>query len=105
MIPSKGIVPNIDRPVALVAVGEKGGVDIELSLESEGGHSSMPPLPPTTVGRIAQVGLSHITHHTSHHTSHITRHPHHTSGHREHRIQPDAHAHGHCPDHVKLACS
>lgn len=38
-----GIVPNISRPVALVGIAEKGYVSIELTVESEGGHSSMPP--------------------------------------------------------------
>ncbi|MEO8006110.1 MAG: M20 family peptidase [Betaproteobacteria bacterium] len=38
-----GIVPGIDRPVALIGVAEKGYLSLELVVESEGGHSSMPP--------------------------------------------------------------
>jgi carboxypeptidase PM20D1 len=40
---TQGIVPGIDRPVALVGVAEKGYLSLELVVESEGGHSSMPP--------------------------------------------------------------
>ena len=46
---AKGIVPGVDAPVALVGIAEKGYVSLELSLETEGGHSSMPP-PETTIG-------------------------------------------------------
>jgi carboxypeptidase PM20D1 len=38
-----GIVPTISKPVALVGIAEKGYVSIELTVESEGGHSSSPP--------------------------------------------------------------
>lgn len=40
---TEGILPDIDRPVALIGVAEKGHVSVELSAEVEGGHSSMPP--------------------------------------------------------------
>ena len=40
---TQGIVPGIDRPVALIGVAEKGYLSLELVVESEGGHSSMPP--------------------------------------------------------------
>jgi carboxypeptidase PM20D1 len=40
---TEGMVPNISRPVALIGIAEKGFVSIELSVESEGGHSMMPP--------------------------------------------------------------
>jgi carboxypeptidase PM20D1 len=46
---TQGIVPGVDSPVALVGIAEKGYVSLELSVESEGGHSSMPP-PETTIG-------------------------------------------------------
>ncbi|MCH8568085.1 MAG: M20 family peptidase [Balneolales bacterium] len=36
------LIPGIDSPVALVAVAEKGYLSLELSIESEGGHSSVP---------------------------------------------------------------
>ncbi len=39
----EGVVPNITKPVALVGVAEKGYVSIEMAVESEGGHSMMPP--------------------------------------------------------------
>lgn len=38
-----GIVKGIDAPVALIGIAEKGYLSIELSVECEGGHSSMPP--------------------------------------------------------------
>lgn len=44
-----GIVPGVNRPVALIGIAEKGYVSIELSVSAEGGHSSMPP-PHTAVG-------------------------------------------------------
>ncbi|MEX2397202.1 MAG: M20/M25/M40 family metallo-hydrolase, partial [Balneolales bacterium] len=37
------IFEGIQSPVALVGVAEKGYLSIELSVENEGGHSSMPP--------------------------------------------------------------
>ncbi|MBU7021494.1 MAG: M20 family peptidase [Theionarchaea archaeon] len=38
-----GVVPGVSVPVALVGVAEKGYISLELSVRSEGGHSSMPP--------------------------------------------------------------
>ena len=38
-----GAVPRMDRPVALVGVAEKGYLSVELTAESRGGHSAMPP--------------------------------------------------------------
>ncbi len=38
-----GIVKGINAPVALLGIAEKGYLSIELSVECEGGHSSMPP--------------------------------------------------------------
>jgi carboxypeptidase PM20D1 len=40
---TEGIVPNISKPVALIGLAEKGYLSIELNVESEGGHSMMPP--------------------------------------------------------------
>ena len=40
---TKGIVPGVPAPVALVAIAEKGFVSVELTVEGEGGHSSRPP--------------------------------------------------------------
>jgi len=39
----EGIIPGIDRPVALIGVAEKGYVSLELVAESPGGHASVPP--------------------------------------------------------------
>ncbi len=39
---SQGIVPNINRPVALIGTAEKGYVTLELSVNLPGGHSSRP---------------------------------------------------------------
>ena len=36
-------VPGLRRPVALIGVGEKGYLNVELVAASPGGHSSMPP--------------------------------------------------------------
>lgn len=44
-----GILPDIGKPVALIGVAEKGTVSIELGVEVESGHSSMPP-PQTAIG-------------------------------------------------------
>jgi carboxypeptidase PM20D1 len=49
---ARGIVPGLARPVALVGVAEKGYLDVELEVEGEGGHSSMPP-PRTAIGILA----------------------------------------------------
>lgn len=38
-----GILPAVSSPVALVGIAEKGYVSLELTVESSGGHSSMPP--------------------------------------------------------------
>jgi carboxypeptidase PM20D1 len=40
---TEGIVPKVNRPVAMVGIAEKGYLCLELSVESSGGHSSMPP--------------------------------------------------------------
>ena len=38
-----GIVPGVAKPVAIIGIAEKGYVSLELSVEEDGGHSSMPP--------------------------------------------------------------
>jgi len=48
---SDGIVP-VPVPVALIGIAEKGTVSLELSAESEGGHSSIPP-PHTAIGIVS----------------------------------------------------
>jgi carboxypeptidase PM20D1 len=42
-IVAKGIIPGVAQPVCLVGVAEKGYMTLELSVRTEGGHSSMPP--------------------------------------------------------------
>jgi carboxypeptidase PM20D1 len=42
MVITKGLVPGIKKNVALVGVSEKGYLSLELSVDTEGGHSSMP---------------------------------------------------------------
>jgi carboxypeptidase PM20D1 len=39
----EGMLPGVPRPVATVGVAEKGAASVELAVEIEGGHSSMPP--------------------------------------------------------------
>ncbi len=37
-----GLIPGVDKPVASINVAEKGFMNLELSVSSSGGHSSMP---------------------------------------------------------------
>jgi len=46
---TNGLVPGISGPVALVGIAEKGYLSLELTVQAEGGHSSMPP-PETATG-------------------------------------------------------
>ncbi|NVK39087.1 MAG: M20/M25/M40 family metallo-hydrolase [Gammaproteobacteria bacterium] len=48
-----GIIPGMERPVALVGIAEKGYVSLRLTAKAVGGHSSMPPKH-TALGVIAQ---------------------------------------------------
>ncbi len=50
---AEGIVPGLQAPVALIGVGEKGSVSLELSVTVEGGHSSTPPKD-TAIGILSQ---------------------------------------------------
>lgn len=47
------IFPGVSRPCALVGIAEKGMLEIELVLKSNGGHASAPK-PHTSVGELAQ---------------------------------------------------
>lgn len=50
---TQGMMPGFELPLALIGVAEKGYVTVELSVQSEGGHSSMPPNN-TSIGIISQ---------------------------------------------------
>jgi carboxypeptidase PM20D1 len=49
LLVTHGIVPGVSKPVAMVGIAEKGYLSLQLSVQSQGGHSSMPP-PHTAVG-------------------------------------------------------
>ena len=49
---TRGLIPGIGAPVALVGIAEKGYMTVELTAHAAGGHSSMPP-PQTAVGSLA----------------------------------------------------
>lgn len=49
----EGLVPGVERPVAVVGVAEKGYLSVELVARAEGGHSSMPS-GETAVGILAR---------------------------------------------------
>ncbi|GAA3921042.1 M20/M25/M40 family metallo-hydrolase [Litoribacillus peritrichatus] len=53
MMITKNLVPNIPHRVALIGPGEKGYLSLKLSVDSQGGHSSKPPML-TASGRIAR---------------------------------------------------
>jgi len=40
---TKGMVPGVKTPVAVIGTSEKGYLSLVLSIDMEGGHSSMPP--------------------------------------------------------------
>ncbi len=40
---SHGLVPGVSAPVAMIGTSEKGYLSLELSVETGGGHSSVPP--------------------------------------------------------------
>ncbi len=48
-----GVIPSVKPLVAMVGIAEKGYVSLELSVTSEGGHSSMPPKH-TAIGILSQ---------------------------------------------------
>lgn len=48
----EGTFPGVGAPVALVGVAEKGSVNVELSVQTQGGHSSTPP-PESSIGILA----------------------------------------------------
>ncbi len=48
-----GMMPGVDGPVAVIGVAEKGFVSLELKVEGQGGHSSVPPTQ-TNIGILAR---------------------------------------------------
>jgi carboxypeptidase PM20D1 len=51
-IASAGMIPGLDRPIAVIGIAEKGYVSVEMVVETPGGHSSAPPAS-TSVGILA----------------------------------------------------
>lgn len=43
VILKKGMMPNIDKEIAIIGIAEKGFVNVRLIVEQDGGHSSTPP--------------------------------------------------------------
>lgn len=50
---TQGMMPGFELPLALIGVAEKGYVSVRLSVQSEGGHSSVPPSQ-TSIGIVSQ---------------------------------------------------
>lgn len=47
------VFPGVTRPCAVVGIGEKVGMNVELIMKSEGGHASTPP-PHTILGQLSK---------------------------------------------------
>ena len=47
------VFPGVDKPIAVIGIGEKGIAQVEFTATSSGGHSSTPPAH-TAVGKLAQ---------------------------------------------------
>ncbi len=45
----EGMFPGISEPIAMIGIAEKGKVGLELTVETDGGHSALPP-EQTTIG-------------------------------------------------------
>ncbi len=48
-----GVFPGVDKPIAVIGIGEKGMCEVEFTATSSGGHSSTPPVH-TSLGKLAQ---------------------------------------------------
>ena len=49
----EGVFPGVDKPIAVIGIGEKGIAQVEFTATSDGGHSSTPPVH-TAVGKLAK---------------------------------------------------
>lgn len=49
----KQVFPGVNKSCALIGIGEKGSVNVELTMDSQGGHTSTPPVH-TIVGTLAE---------------------------------------------------
>ena len=59
---TQGIIPGIDKPVAIIGIAEKGYASVKLHATSDSGHSSMPPAAGTSaIGELAMT-LSRVEH-------------------------------------------
>lgn len=50
---TEGFFPGVERPVAMIGIAEKGYMNLHLTVNAPGGHSSQPP-PHTAAGILAQ---------------------------------------------------
>jgi carboxypeptidase PM20D1 len=57
---AEGLMPGIDRPIALVGVAEKGYASVVLKAHGKPGHSSMPPAPGTSAIAVMSEGLAKL---------------------------------------------
>ena len=48
-----GVFPGVNKPIAVIGIGEKGIAQVEFTATSSGGHSSTPPVH-TAVGKLAK---------------------------------------------------
>jgi carboxypeptidase PM20D1 len=49
----KGIIPGVSKPIAVIGLGEKGYLSLELTVDGGGGHSAAPPKN-TAIGVLAR---------------------------------------------------